>query len=117
MIYHAVLYRPAYLKPTDPPEYYNCYAEDRAAAIADCLESFPDSEIVHVSLDPQNDGTLEKYYYGLVSYNFALIDHDDNLYMGTSLDDPDPRIDREFWEAFLTGNYTMKYCGFEIAEG
>lgn len=49
----------------------------------------------------------------MIVYNFSLINIEGNLYMGTSLDEPDPSIDREFWDAFLTGDYTMQYCGFE----
>lgn len=49
-------------------------------------------------------------------FNFSLVDVEGNLYMGTSLDEPDPRIDSEFWDAFLTGNYTMHYCGEEDEE-
>jgi hypothetical protein len=50
---------------------------------------------------------------GETCYNFSLVDAEGNLYMGTSVDQPDPTIDREFWEEFLTGKFTLEYCGFE----
>lgn len=50
----------------------------------------------------------------ILCFNFSLIDSEGNLHMGTSVDEPDPTIDQEFWQAFLTGNYTMEYCGYEV---
>lgn len=49
-----------------------------------------------------------------ICFNFSLIDSNGNLYMGTSVDEPDPTIDSEFWQAFMTGDYTMEYCGYEV---
>ena len=45
-------------------------------------------------------------------YRFALIDGvTDALVMGTEVDEPDPKIDMEFWERFLEGDCYMVYHG------
>ena len=47
----------------------------------------------------------------MIVYRFALLDYDNEEFMGTEVDDPDPKIDTEFWNRFMKGDCTMIYRG------
>ena len=44
-------------------------------------------------------------------YRFALLDVDHKPLMFTEVDEPDPKIDAEFWEAFLSDDNLIQYLG------
>ena len=48
-------------------------------------------------------------------YNYALLDGDDEIFMSTLVDEPNPTIDAEFWDKFMEGGVRMEYLG-EIDE-
>lgn len=48
-------------------------------------------------------------------YRFALLDSENGEVMGTTVDEPKPQIDAEFWARFMQGDCTMVYRG-EIEE-
>lgn len=47
----------------------------------------------------------------MIVYRFALLDSEDNEFMGTEVDEPNPQIDSEFWDRFMEGNCSMVYRG------
>ena len=48
-------------------------------------------------------------------YRFVLVNEDDYVFMGTTVDEPKPQIDAEFWARFMEGDCLMEYQG-EIEE-
>jgi len=52
----------------------------------------------------------------IVCYVYVLLDFDDNVIMGTELDEPNPLIDTEFWNRFMEGDCYMRYSGQVIEE-
>ena len=44
-------------------------------------------------------------------HKFALYDCNDDVVMTTTVDEPDPRADIEFWDTFITECYALVYCG------
>jgi hypothetical protein len=56
---------------------------------------------------------MKKYVAkGIPVYKFSLYHaNTEQPYMHTELDEPDPRADLEFWEAFMTGEYYLRYNG------
>jgi hypothetical protein len=51
----------------------------------------------------------------LTFYNYALLDGDDEIFMSTLVDEPNPTIDTHFWDRFMEGGVRMEYLG-EIDE-
>ena len=47
----------------------------------------------------------------MIVYRFALLDRHGVEFMGTEVDDPDPRIDTEFWDRFMQSDCSMVYLG------
>jgi len=48
-------------------------------------------------------------------YSYALLDYDGEIFMSTLVDEPNPTIDRHFWDRFMEGGVRMEYLG-EIGE-
>jgi hypothetical protein len=51
----------------------------------------------------------------MIFYNYVLLDGDDEIFMSTLVDEPNPMIDKEFWDKFMEGGIRMEYLG-EINE-
>ena len=47
----------------------------------------------------------------MIFYNYNLVDEDDLVFMSTSVDEPNPMIDKEFWDRFMEGDCYMQYLG------
>jgi hypothetical protein len=47
----------------------------------------------------------------MIFYNYNLVDEDDLVFMSTSVDEPNPTIDAEFWDRFMEGDCYMQYIG------
>jgi hypothetical protein len=47
----------------------------------------------------------------MIFYNYILLDEDDEVFMSTSVDEPNPIIDAEFWGKFMEGGFRMEYIG------
>lgn len=48
-------------------------------------------------------------------YSYTLLDGDDEIFMSTLVNEPNPIIDKEFWDRFMEGGVRMEYLG-EIGE-
>jgi hypothetical protein len=48
-------------------------------------------------------------------YSYTLLDGDDEIFMSTLVNEPNPMIDKEFWDKFMEGGVRMEYLG-EIGE-
>jgi hypothetical protein len=44
-------------------------------------------------------------------YSYALLDGDDEIFMSTLVNEPNPMIDTEFWGKFMEGGSRMEYIG------
>lgn len=44
-------------------------------------------------------------------YSYALLDGDDEIFMSTLVNEPNPTIDRHFWDRFMEGGVRMEYLG------
>ena len=53
---------------------------------------------------------------GMIVYRFALLDSENEEFMGTEVDEPNPQIDTEFWNRFMQGDCTLVYLGELIEE-
>jgi len=42
-------------------------------------------------------------------YRFVLLDQNDQQFMGTDVDEPNPQIDAEFWARFMQGDCAMVF--------
>jgi len=42
-------------------------------------------------------------------YRFVLVDDEGIEFMGTDVDEPNPRIDAEFWDRFMEGDCFMVF--------
>ena len=49
-------------------------------------------------------------------HEYVLINEDDDVVMSTEIDKPNPTLDPEFWQTFMTGNYFMIYLGAKDGE-
>jgi hypothetical protein len=47
----------------------------------------------------------------MIYYNFQLIDEDELVCMTTSIDEPNPTIDKHFWNRFMEGDTYLEYTG------
>jgi hypothetical protein len=52
----------------------------------------------------------------MIVYRFALLDSENEEFMGTEVDEPNPQIDTEFWDRFMQGGCTLVYRGELIEE-
>jgi len=47
----------------------------------------------------------------MIFYNYILLDENNEVFMSTSIDEPNPIIDTEFWGKFMEGGFCMEYIG------